>query len=79
MTEDEIIGWHHRVNGRESAQTLVDGEGQRSLVAWCAAECGVSKSWAPLIGQTTLLGAVPLKKHLFHFRRYCFFPLNVMI
>ena len=28
MTEDEMIGWHHRLNGREFDQTLGDSEGQ---------------------------------------------------
>ena len=32
MTEDEIIGWHHRLNGHEFEQTLGDSEGQGSLV-----------------------------------------------
>ena len=32
MTEDEMNGGHHRVNGHESEQTPGDGEGQRSLV-----------------------------------------------
>ena len=32
MTEDEVIGWHHRFNGHEFEQTLGDSEGQRSLV-----------------------------------------------
>ena len=32
MTEDEVAGWHHRLNGHEFAQTLGDREGQRSLV-----------------------------------------------
>ena len=31
-TEDEIVGWHHRLNGHEFEQTLGDGEGQGSLV-----------------------------------------------
>ena len=31
MTEDEIVGWHHRVNGHESEQTLGDSEGQGNL------------------------------------------------
>ena len=30
-TEDEIVGWHHRLNGDESASTPGDGEGQGSL------------------------------------------------
>ena len=31
-TEDEMVGWHHRLNVRESEQTLGDGGGQGSLV-----------------------------------------------
>ena len=32
MTEDEMIGWHHRLNEHEFEQALGDGERQRSLV-----------------------------------------------
>ena len=28
MTEDEMVGWHHGLNGHEFAQTLGDSEGQ---------------------------------------------------
>ena len=31
MTEDEMVGWHHRTRGREFGQTLGDGEGQGIL------------------------------------------------
>ena len=31
-TEDETVGWHHRLNGHEFEQTPRDSEGQRSLV-----------------------------------------------
>ena len=34
MTEDEIAGWHHRLNGHESGRE-----------AWRAAVHGVAKSW----------------------------------
>ena len=30
MTEDEMDGWHHQLNGHESEQTPGDGEGQGS-------------------------------------------------
>ena len=30
-TEEEMVGWHHWLNGHEFAQTLGDGEGQGSL------------------------------------------------
>ena len=32
MTEDEMVGWHHQLNGQQSEQTSRDGEGQGSLV-----------------------------------------------
>ena len=32
MTEDEMVGWHHRLHGHELKQALGDGEGQGSLV-----------------------------------------------
>ena len=32
MTEDEMVGWHHQLDGREFEQTPGDGEGQGSLV-----------------------------------------------
>ena len=36
MTEDEMVGWHHQLDRRESEQTLGDGEGQGSLVCHSA-------------------------------------------
>ena len=36
MTEDEMVGWHHQLNGHdEFEQTPGDGEGQGSL-AYCS-------------------------------------------
>ena len=34
MTEDEMVGWYHRLNGHEFEQTLGDGKGQGSW-AFC--------------------------------------------
>ena len=31
MTEDETVGWHHRLSGHGFEQIPVDGEGQGSL------------------------------------------------
>ena len=42
VTDDEMVGWHHRVNGPEFAQTLGDSEGQGSLV--CCSPWGHKKS-----------------------------------
>ena len=41
MTEDEMVGWHHRLNGREFEQAPGVGDGQGSLV--CEVH-GVAKS-----------------------------------
>ena len=40
MTDDEMVGWHHQLNGHEFelAQGTVDGE------AWHAVVSGVPKS-----------------------------------
>ena len=32
MTEDEMVGWHHQLNGHEFVQTPGDSERQGSLV-----------------------------------------------
>ena len=32
VTEDEMFGWHHQLNGHESEQIPGNGEGQGSLV-----------------------------------------------
>ena len=45
MTEDEIVGWHHRLNGHESEQTPGIREGQGSQHAVIH---GVAKSWTQL-------------------------------
>ena len=33
-TEDEMVGWHHQLNGEKFEQTLGDGEAQGSLVCF---------------------------------------------
>ena len=43
MTEDEMGGWHHQLNGHELEQALGDGEGQESFPD-CAAVHGVAES-----------------------------------
>ena len=34
MTEDEMVGWHHQLNGQEFEQTLGDSEGHGTGVLW---------------------------------------------
>ena len=42
VTEDEMVGWHHWLNGQEFEQTLGDSEGQRSLA--CCSPSGCKQS-----------------------------------
>ena len=41
-TEDEMVGWHHQLDGHESEQTPGVGEGQGSLA--CCSPCGYRES-----------------------------------
>ena len=45
MTEDKMVGWHHRLNGHEFEQALGVGDGQGSLAC-----CG---SWGRKGSDTT--------------------------
>ena len=42
MTEDEMVGWHHRLDGPEFEQALGVGEGQGSLS--CCSPWGCKES-----------------------------------
>ena len=41
MTEDEMFGWHHQLNGHDFEQAPEDGEGERSLVCCSPWGCNV--------------------------------------
>ena len=42
MTEDDMAGWHHRLNGLEFGEALGDGEGQGRLL--CCSPRGCKES-----------------------------------
>ena len=54
MTEDEMVGWHHWLNGHEFEQTPRDSDRQGSLVCCSPWGCRV-KSWTRLSGWTTTM------------------------
>ena len=46
MTEDEMVGWHHQLDGHEFEQALGVGDGQGSLVGcspWHSKELDMSE------------------------------------
>ena len=44
-TEEGMVEWHHRLNGREFGQALGDGEGQGSLVCCSTWDHRVIHDW----------------------------------
>ena len=54
LTEDEMVEWHHRLNGHEFEQTPGDSEGQdTSGCMWCAAVHEAAKDQTQLSDWTT--------------------------
>ena len=39
MTEDKMVGWHHRLDGQEFEQAPVVGDGQGSLACYNSGDC----------------------------------------
>ena len=55
MTEDEMVGWHHWLNGHGFGWTLGVGDGQERLV-WCISR---GQSWTRLSDWTELNNKIP--------------------
>ena len=48
MTKDEMVGWHHRLNGHEFEQALGIGDGQAGL-ACCSPRDGKESDMTELL------------------------------
>ena len=46
MTEDEMVGWHHQLDGHEFEQALGVGDGQGTLACCSSWGCRVGHNWA---------------------------------
>ena len=51
-TENEMAGWHHGLDGRESEWTPGDGDGQGGLVCWFTGSQRVGHDWATELNWT---------------------------
>ena len=89
-TEDEMIGWHHWLNGHEFEKALGIGDGKGSLV--CCSPCGhkesdtterlnwtewFGKNWKCIKIHTFLVFSWRLKKHQCH--KICSKNTNVLV
>ena len=63
MTEDEMAGWHHRLNGHEFEQAPGDDEGRGGLVCCGPWGCRESDTTERLNNSNKLCEAAPDRKH----------------
>ena len=59
MTEDEMVGWHHRLNGHGFEWTLGVGDGQGGLVCCSSWSCKESDT-TELLNNNNNLECLPL-------------------
>ena len=67
MTEDEMVGWHHRLAGHESKQTPGDGQGQGSLEycsLWSCKESDVTE-WLEQLTDFLVMTLQEISKKIF--------------
>ena len=55
MTEDEMVGWHHQLNGHQFEQALGVGDGQGNL-AGCSPWGHKESDMTELLNERTLQG-----------------------
>ena len=75
MPEDEMVGWHHRLNGHEFEWTPGAGDGQGGLA--CCSPWGHSLTrlnWTELIATSMEASLMPNRKRVF-FLWFCFCKL----
>ena len=65
VTEDEMVGWHHKLNGHEFGQDLGDSKGQGSLVS--CSPWGHKEIWIRDWTTTNGLLSTRLRCHRFSF------------
>ena len=60
MTEDEMSGWHHQLNGREFEWTPGDGDGQGGLACCNSWSRRVGHDWATELNSRLCIVSSPL-------------------
>ena len=65
MTEDEMVGWHHQLNGYDFEQAPGDSEGQGSLACCSSWNCKESEQWITIIITITIRLNTAIKRKRF--------------
>ena len=76
MTEDEMVGWSHQLDGHEFEQALGAGNGQGSLVCcspWCCKEWDMTEQ----LNRTACPVALPFKHMCRMHRAFTNFTLHL--
>ena len=69
-TEDEMVGWHHQLDGHEFEQAPGAGDGQGSLVCCSPWGCRVGHDWATQLNWVVWWNLeCPASSHLLPLRR----------
>ena len=73
MTEDEMVGWHHQLNGHEFEQAQGVGDGQGCLVCSSPWGCRDGHDWVTELSLIYKQIIKPLIKHFFIPIIWCMF------
>ena len=73
MTEDEMIGWHHQLDGHEFKQGLGVGDGQRSLAFCSPWGHRVGHDWVTELFWTVLKFKLNITSYFFSYSTHLFF------
>ena len=73
-TEDEMSGWHHWLDGRESEWTPGAGDGQGGLACWFMGSQRVWHDWATELNVKNYLKMILSKANIHTYKRFFFFP-----
>ena len=75
MTEDEMVGWHHQLNGHEFVQVLGDSEGLGSLAS-CSQSMGSQRIINGLVTEQQQVSLSVLYLHFTNFGMLYFYFLQ---
>ena len=64
MTEDEMAGWHHQLDGHEFEQTPGDSRGQGNMVCYSPWGCKESDTTEPLKNNNVIQSFSGALQHL---------------